>query len=157
MNKQLDLEASILAQICTLRSFLRLPICIQILNVLDLQFQGKRLESNTLASAYVKSAWIVLQSLSETPHSFSDLYRPDGRYQSPLCQGVSGVEEYTFCHDMSRVLACSLIFNRNAMHCILANGVCSCVCVCVCVYVCVCVCVRLFERLIGGPHENCLR
>ena len=32
--------------------------------------------------------------------------------------------------------------------------VCMCVRVSMCVRVCMCVCVRLFERLIVGPHIN---
>ena len=60
---------------------------------------------------------IALQSLSETLHS---LYRYDGWYHSPQCQGMSGVtEEYIFCQICQGVLAHSLIFKRNAEHCIL--------------------------------------
>ena len=49
--------------------------------------------------------------------------------QAEICQGV---------------LAYSLIFKRNASHCILV----CCICWNVSGYVCA------FERLIGGPHEN---
>ena len=86
----------IFAHIRRLTSYLRLPIFIKILNVLDLQFQGQRFELNTLTSAYVKSAWNALQSLSETLHS---LYRHDGRYRSARCQAMS--RGASLCHHLS--------------------------------------------------------
>ena len=49
-NKLLDLEAPIYAIICMLTSYVRLPMFIQIVNVLDLHFQGDIFELNTLAS-----------------------------------------------------------------------------------------------------------
>ena len=70
--------------------------------------------------------------------------------------------------DMSRyvkicqgVLANSLIFKQNAMHCILAYGICRTVSVCVCVYVCVfvyvCMCMRVRVcPLCQGVLANCL-
>ena len=54
-NKRLDLEAPVFAHVCRLSRFLRIPIFIEVLNALDLYFQGKRFESNTLASSYSKS------------------------------------------------------------------------------------------------------
>ena len=77
-NKRLDLEAPIFANACTLTMYIRLQIFIRILNVLDLHFKGKRFESNTLASSYVK---ILMRSI---------LCRQDGLYQSPRFQEVSG-------------------------------------------------------------------
>ena len=65
---------------------------------------------------------------------------------------MSVVEGYNFRKDMSRMLAYSMIFKRNATQCILAYGIRRSVSVCM--RVCVYVCIRPFERLIGGPQEN---
>ena len=51
VNKRQDLEEHIFAHICMLTKYLRSPIFIQILNVLDLHFQDQIFESNTLASS----------------------------------------------------------------------------------------------------------
>ena len=60
--------------VCRLTGYVPLSIYIQIVNVIDLHFQGKRLESNTLASAYV-------QSVSRVGRHGGD--GTDGLYQSP--------------------------------------------------------------------------
>ena len=52
-NKRLDQEALFFAHICILRRNHSLPIFIQIANVLDLHFQGQRIESSTLGSSNV--------------------------------------------------------------------------------------------------------
>ena len=52
-NKRLDLETPILANICTLIMYVRLPIFIRIINILDLHFKGQRFESSTLRRLHV--------------------------------------------------------------------------------------------------------
>ena len=54
------------AGICKFTRFLRLPVFIQVVNVLNPYFRGQRVESNALASAYMKSARNALPSLLET-------------------------------------------------------------------------------------------
>ena len=53
----------------------------------------------------------------------------------------------------------SLIFRRNATHCISPYAIVKCVCVSVCVSVCVClcVCVSVCVCRVCGPQENGLR
>ena len=52
-DKRLDLEAPIFAYVCTLTGYIRLPIIIRILTVLDLHFQGKNFESNIYIGKFV--------------------------------------------------------------------------------------------------------
>ena len=65
------------------------------------------------------------------------------------CQKSSA--SITFAKIYQEVLAHTLIFTRNATHCILGYDIrrsvrsCARVCACVCIYVCMCVC--LFVRL----------
>ena len=58
---RLDLEAQFPAYVCTLTSYLHLPIFLQIVNVLDRNFKGKTFESNTLA----KSNVIIPQTMTD--------------------------------------------------------------------------------------------
>ena len=58
-NKRLDLEAPISAHVCTLTTYLRQPIVVQIVNVLHLQFKGQWLESSTLGSSNVTNSQTV--------------------------------------------------------------------------------------------------
>ena len=51
VNKRLDLVAPIFAHICNLTCYLCLPILIQIVNVIDLRFKGKKFELVTLGSS----------------------------------------------------------------------------------------------------------
>ena len=94
---------------CMLTRYIRFSIFIKFLDVFDLQFQGQRFESNTVASAYVKSAWNALQSFSETLHSH---YRHDGRYQSPRYQAVLRVEESIHFVKVCQAGAYRLIFKQ---------------------------------------------
>ena len=94
---------------CMLTRYLCLPIFIQILNVLDLQFLDQRFESNTLASANVKR--VVFVGMAETTQ-VDDTTRGD----------VTG------CQDMSRS-----VFKPNEMH----DSVAYCIRRSVSVYVCV--------------------
>ena len=60
-NKQLDLELLIFAYVCKLTIKNSMLIFIQIVNVLDLHFQGQRFEARILGSSYV----ITLQMVTE--------------------------------------------------------------------------------------------
>ena len=59
-NKRLHLEAQFCANICNLRRYLRPPIFILIVNVLDLHFQGQRFESSTFGSSNVMISQMVI-------------------------------------------------------------------------------------------------
>ena len=52
-NKRLEPEAPIFANICKLTRYLRLPIFIPIVDVLDLPLKGQRFESSTLGNSNV--------------------------------------------------------------------------------------------------------
>ena len=58
-REQTDLEVPILAHIYMLRKYVHSSIFIQVVNVLDLHFQGQRLESSTLRSLYVVISQIL--------------------------------------------------------------------------------------------------
>ena len=131
-----DLEAPSFAYTCMLTSYVHLPIFIQILNILDLHFQGQRYESNTLV---------------RYTEMHSSLYRHDGDgedklYQSPRCQGVSGVEaDYNYRQYMSRGVSLDWILSKMQPIAFspIAFGRVS-------VYVYVCP----FKFLIGGTHNK---
>ena len=59
-NKRLNLDALNFAHICMWKRYVHMPMFIQMVNVLDLHFQGQILESNTCASAYVK--WTLVRT-----------------------------------------------------------------------------------------------
>ena len=52
-NKRLNLEEPFLAHKCMLTKQVRLQICIQIVNAMDLYFQCQRFVSTKLGSSYV--------------------------------------------------------------------------------------------------------
>ena len=66
MNKELDLDMPIFANICKLTSYIRQPIFIQIINVLDLFFKGKTFESSTLESLYAIISQMVTDGTNIT-------------------------------------------------------------------------------------------
>ena len=96
-NKRLDLDTPLFAYVCTLTRYCRLLIFIQIVNVFDFQFQSQRLESNALASSYVKS--VVFVGTAETKRTdYTNRHNVKGcqeaRRTIPLakiCQGVLGI------------------------------------------------------------------
>ena len=49
-NKRFDQEAPFYAYVCTLTRYVRLSIFVQIVDVLDLHFKGKKCESSTLGT-----------------------------------------------------------------------------------------------------------
>ena len=59
-NKRLYLEAPILKHLCKLTRYIRQLTFIQMVNVLDLNFQDQRFKTNTLLSSYV----IILQTVT---------------------------------------------------------------------------------------------
>ena len=60
-NKLLDLEAHFFTYICMLTRYVRQPNFFQIVNFLDLHFQGQQFESSTSGSSYV----IVSQTVTD--------------------------------------------------------------------------------------------
>ena len=101
-NKRLNLDGPTFAHLCTRTRYVRRLIFIQILNVLDLHFQGQRFESNTLASAWVKSmVFVVTTETTRTVYTNRD--DVDGCQDMSrgvmLGQGVSGYVKG--CQDMS--------------------------------------------------------
>ena len=158
----MDLKMTIFAHICTLTSYVRMPIFSQIVNVLELHFQGQRFE------------WKTFQ-VHNALESSGIYVRPRrigcGRYQSPRFQGVSGMEvDYIsprYVKDYSLILSEMQRLHSRLMHssecvsvCVCCVEVCIslcvrvlvsvCVCVCVCLSLCVCVCVR---PLLITPHS----
>ena len=63
-KKRLNLEAPIFAYVWTLTRYVRVPIFIRIVDVLDFHFQGQRFELSTLENSYV----IISQMVSDRTH-----------------------------------------------------------------------------------------
>ena len=114
----------------------RLLIFIQTCNVLDLQFQGQRFDSNALASGDVNGVVSI---------GTADTARTD----------YTNRDDVNGCQDMSRDFFKQI--KRVAVSPVAFSGVCPCVYVCVCVCLYMCVCVPPCECLICVPHKYDLR
>ena len=68
VNKRLDLEAPICAHIVVFTSYVRLPIFIQILNVLYIHFYSQRLKSSISGLSHVNISQTVTDKHSYCQH-----------------------------------------------------------------------------------------
>ena len=120
-----------------LTSYVFLPIFIQIVNVLNVQFQGP------IGAAAVETGrrTIPIATISRG-------VRNGGRVPfAKICQGV-----LTYSLMLSEIHRIS--FSPIALFVCVYLCVCMCVCVCVCVYVCVCVFIRLNVSLLDRTKKS---
>ena len=132
LDKRLNLQAP----------FLQTYACT--FNVLDLPFQGQRLESNTLASAYMNSVECLLarqrRSGRTIPNSARGVRSLSELYISTRCVKRCSPIAW-FLSGLQRIAFSPIVFVW------VYPCVCVCVCVCMCAYVCMCVFVRLKASL----------
>ena len=116
--KRLDLEASFFPNTCILTKYVHLSIFIQILKVLDLHFQGLIFESSTLASSYLKCAWVLIHAVVAANYTYRQDIKGCQVTLTNNCSSVSGhggLYPSPRCHDVFASLACFRA-KCNALH-----------------------------------------